>query len=102
MNLLLADELVNGLMVFVIGLIVVFAGMALIVLIISIIGSIMKKALKPAEKPTSEPVKAETVEVKTDEKTDDKLRAAIIAAITAYYFENSRGCDFKVKRIKRL
>lgn len=107
MNLLLADELVNGLLVFVIGMLVVFLGMTVIVLIVTLIGKVMQ-ATTGKEKPKTEEVKTEPVKVeapakaKTEDEVDDKVKAAIFAAIAAYYFDMGSGCEFKVKRIKRI
>lgn len=107
MNLLLADELVNGLLVFVIGLLVVFLGMTVIVLIVTLIGKVMQ-ATTGKEKPKAEEVKTEPVKVETpakakaEDEVDDKVKAAIFAAIAAYYFDMGSGCEFKVKRIKRI
>lgn len=103
MNLLLAGEFVNGLLVFFIGMIVVFLGMALIVLIISLIGKIMH-ATTNKEIPNSkeEVITAQVAPAKVDNEVDEDVRAAIFAAIAAYYFDMGSGCEFKIKRIKRI
>ena len=99
-----ANNAPDGLLVFVLGMLVVFFGMALIVAIISAIGAIMKKTTEKKNKAVTLPAKEENKVVVdgTETEVDDKVKAAIIAAIAAYYFNNDSGCEFKVKRIKRL
>ncbi len=105
MNALLMDILPAGLFVFILGLVVVFFGIIVIVLVVSIIGAIMKrKSNKPkTEKPVAVAKAPQAVQASAD--VDDKVKAAIVAAITAYYFaENSSNsnCEFVVRKIKRL
>ena len=110
MNLLLSNWGENfvktapdGLLVFVLGMLVIFLGMTIIVAIISAIGAIMKKTTEAKKnKPVTLPAKEEIPVVVTENEVDDKVKAAIIAAIAAYYFDNESGCEFKVKRIKRI
>ncbi len=94
--------LVNGLFVFILGLLVVFLGMTIIVLAVTLFGKLFSIKFKKKEKPSKEP-KAEilpaTVE---DNEVPEHVKAAIVAAITAYYFnQKSKPCDFVVKSIKR-
>ena len=111
MNLLLANfgeifvkTAPDGLLVFVLGILVVFFGMGVIVAIISAIGAIIKKTAEKKNKAVTLPAKEEEqIVVNAQEnEVDDKVKAAIIAAIAAYYFDNESGCEFKIKRIKRL
>ncbi len=105
MNALLMDILPAGLFVFILGLVVVFFGIAIIVLVVSIIGSIMKKnSAKPKTEKTVQ-VSQAPQPAPASSDVDDKVKAAIVAAITAYYFaENSSNpnCEFVVRKIKRL
>ena len=92
--------LVNGLFVFILGLLVVFAGMLIIVLAVQLFGKIMNK---PKEKVKD--VNAETVPqpvATVSEEIPDHIKAAIVAVISAYYFESKSSCDFVVKKIKRI
>lgn len=100
----------------VIGLSVVFLGIALLVFIVWCVGKIMqntsigngkggkKTAPKAAEKPAIMPAKPETVAPSkvADEGIDDETVAVIAAAIAAVYEAERRSCGFVVKRIKRM
>ena len=99
-----------------IGFLIVFAGIALIILIIWLIGLLMRKtnnlaflstwgraiksvfSRKKKEKPEEHKVQEENVE----EDIPDEVKVAIMAAIMAYYSEEAPQCEFKVKRIKRI
>lgn len=100
----------------VIGLSVVFLGIALLVFIVWCVGKIMqntsigngkggkKTAPKAAEKPAIKPAKPETVAPAkvAAEGIDDETVAVIAAAIAAVYEAERRSCGFVVKRIKRM
>ncbi len=107
-NLLMASKLFGGLFVFILGMLVVFFGIALIVWFIEIIGKIMsakknkenkenKENVQPAEETTvSDYATAE------DEELSSETVAVITAALTAYYFKENSNCEFKIKKIKRI
>ena len=102
MNNLLMDNLPASGLVFVLGLLVVFFGMAVIVLVLNIIGSIMKKNdAKKKQKEQAAPATT-TVETSEDQAEQERVRVAIVAAITAYYFNQGNNCQFKIKKIKRI
>ena len=100
----------------VVGLAVVFIGIALLVFIVWGVGKIMqntsigngkggkKTAPKAAEKPATKTAKPETVAPAkvADESIDDETVAVIAAAIAAVYEAERRSCGFVVKRIKRM
>ena len=104
LNQILANALIeDGLLTFILGLLVTFTGILTIVLFVKIIGGFFVKNNK-------EPVKKETV-IKVEEKpivdnneVPEHVKVAIIAAITAYYSENENKskADFIVRRIKRI
>ena len=112
-NLLLPEVLQNwidnfkvnlsqGLFVFLLGILVVFFGIALIVLVVSVIGKIMSvKDEKAKAKKEIQETQSEIVE-EVYEDIPDHVKAAIVAAITAYYFNQRSNCEFKVKKIKRI
>jgi len=106
MNEILAMSAIEaGLFVFVMGLLVVFFGITVIVLVISLIGEGMKrKKDKPAkqEKLEENPVARVTPTDDASDEEEGRIRAAIVAVLTAYYFENGSNCEFKIKKIKRL
>lgn len=106
MNLLLAvtsNALSDGLKTILLGILVVFLGMAIIVLFVSLFGYLFDKFVnKRVSKPLKEPVKQ--VETSADDGSiPEHVKVAIVTAVTAYYFnEQSKKCDFKVRKIKRL
>ena len=94
------NPVINGLFVFILGMVVVFLGMSIIVLFVSLAGKLFKA-------PKKEVVVVETVEDDVVPASEDEIpvhvKAAIVAAISAYYFTESKfKCDFVVKRIKRF
>lgn len=91
-----------------IGFLIVFFGIALIILIIWLIGLILRKTnnlefLSKIGKKKKKATEAATEIVKaSDGEISDDVKAAIIAAIMAFYSEEMPACEFKVKRIKRI
>lgn len=100
MNNFLASNLANGLFVFVLGLLIVFFGISVIVLVISIIGKIMSAKKKRSEKKTTETVNEQPAT--QQEGITPETVAAITAVLSAYYFSNESNCEFKIKKIKRI
>lgn len=95
------SPLLNGVFIFIIGVIVVFAGMYLIILCVKLAGKIFDSTSKPKTVVTEKTAEPEPAVV--DDEIPDEIKVAIIAAITGYYFtEQKSKCDFVVKRIKRL
>ena len=90
----------NGLFVFILGLLVVFAGMLIIVLAVQLLGKVMNKPKKEVKDVKVE-VQPQPVNTASDE-IPDHIKAAIVAVISAYYFESKSSCDFVVKKIKRI
>ena len=90
----------NGLFVFILGMLVVFAGMLIIVLAVQLCGNLISRPKKEVKDVKVEvqpqPVNAESEEI------PDHIKAAIVAVISAYYFESKSSCDFVVKKIKRI
>ena len=96
------SALANGLFVFVLGLLVVFFGMIIIILAVSLFGKILSAKDNKVQPPKTEP-KVETAPAVAEDEVSEEVKAAIVAAITAYYFNaKSKPCDFVVKRIKRF
>ncbi len=97
-----------GIFTFVLGMIVVFVGMALLVFCVSAVAKAMKGGKKnDAEKESSEDDDEEVlpvaIETETEEVTDEKTRVAVIAAVLAYLSANGGvQNEFVVKKIKRL
>ena len=95
--------ILNGIIVLLIGMLVVFSGMTIIICSVSICGKIMNKAENATKKvkTTVEPKVAQPVKVESDE-VPEHIKAAIIAAISAYYFNTKSECDFIVRKIRRF
>ncbi|MCD8040416.1 MAG: OadG family protein [Clostridia bacterium] len=99
-----------------IGILVVFAGILILIGVISLLGFIFKKldekgvlnrktkkSKKKAEQAAaaSEAVQQQPAEAASDE-IPDEVKVAIMAAIMAYYQTEQPKCEFTVKRIKRI
>ena len=97
----------GGLYTFVLGMLVVFLGIAVIVVFVSIAGKIFSsgetKEPKQPKVKVEKPVVVEKVEAPVDNgEVPDHIKVAIVAAITAYYEEKKSNCDFIVKKIRRF
>ena len=97
----------GGLYTFVLGMLVVFLGIAIIVIFVSIAGKIFStgetKEPKQPKVKVEKPVVVEKVEAPVDNgEVPDHIKVAIVAAITAYYEEKKSNCDFIVKKIRRF
>ena len=106
MNLLLAitsDAIKDGFLTILLGILVVFLGMAIIVFFVWLFGVLFDKFVnKKVVKPLKEPTKQDEIMV-DDGSIPEDVKVAIIAAVTTcYYNEPSKKCDFKVRKIKRL
>ena len=97
------EKLTQGLLTFFIGMFIVFLGIAIIVLCVTIAGKAfsIQKEPKKVEQPKQEEIV--TIQpVETSNEIPNHVKVAISAAISAYYFENQKSnCDFIVKKIKR-
>ena len=99
----LGNPLLQGIFTFVLGMFVVFFGIAIIVVFVQFAGNIFNKTEKKEEVKKVEIV--EEPKVVVEEGIPEKVKVAIIAAISAYYFnnnENKSNCDFVVRKIKRF
>jgi Na+-transporting methylmalonyl-CoA/oxaloacetate decarboxylase gamma subunit len=100
-----------------IGFLVVFVGIALIILVIWLVGLLMKKTnnlafLTNRKKKAKQPEQAqEQTSVSQEQNKEvlasadevsDEVKAAIVAALMAFYQTEQPQCEFTVKRIKRL
>lgn len=96
---------INGLFVFGLGMLVVFFGMIVIILSVSLCGKIMNKSNAPEKKAEvkPEPIAMQTqAPVEESEEIPAHVKAAIVAAISAYYFNQKSNCDFVVRKIRRF
>lgn len=90
------------------GYLVVFAGIAFLILVVWLVGKLMTKTggvqLRKEKKAVVEnapsPV-AEALPEQPDE-IDEETVAVIMAALTAYYEKNDPKCEFTIKRIKKV
>ena len=89
-----------------IGFVVVFIGIVLIIAIIYLVGLLIRKTnnfeflskIKFKKKSKEVPVQA----IEDELEVSDEIKAVITAVIMTYYSEQRPGCEFKVKRIKRI
>ena len=85
-----------------IGFLVVFLGIAFLVLVVWAIGlaigkvTAAQKKAKPVEK-----VEAAPQAISQAEELDDQTVAVITAAIAAYYQKQQIPCEFVIKKIRR-
>ncbi len=109
MNLLALKGMSDGVTVlftFVLGMLIVFFGMAIIILFLSIIGKVFdkvsgKQPKKSVEKP-QKTVESSPIQVHKTDEVDEKTRVAIISAIYALLQqENKSQCEFIVRKITR-
>ena len=85
-----------------IGFLVVFLGIALLILVVWVVGKIMSKTMVQKQ-PKTIKVEKESVQPKEDlNDLDEETVAVIMATLMAYYQTNNPKCEFTVKRIKRI
>lgn len=99
-----APDIFWGIFTFVLGLIVVFAGMAILVLVVSLVAKVMTaKAKKKEAAEETETVEAVTATEPAEEGgIPENVRVAIMAAVLAYYEGEGVKNEFVVKKIKKL
>ncbi len=101
LTLLSSDiSFLDSLIYAVVGLIIVFLGIALLVGVLALFGYGIRKLQNRKQK---EKVTVETSnEVKNDDSIPEDIKVAIISAVSAYMAKpQAEPCEFKVKRIKR-
>lgn len=101
---LFGSNLEAGLFTFVLGMLIVFGGMAIIVLVVTVIGKIMVAVKKkPADKkPEQKAIEGGvSAPVATDEVSGEVI-AVITAAVAAILNEEKPRAEFVVKKIKKL
>ncbi len=89
------------------GFLVVFFGIAFLILIVWAVGKFMQKGTPVAKKVEPAPAKKEKVEVPVtvpvnEDEVSEETIAVITAAIMAYYEKNTPKCEFTVRRIKKI
>ena len=99
------ESLVWGGFTFLLGVLVVFLGMAVLVLAVSAMGMAMKnfdKIKTEKSKPTKTVEVTKISEESSSEEIPEHVKVAIVAAIAAYYADSGVKNEFKVKKIKRI
>ena len=98
----------------ILGFIIVFIGIALLILIVWAVGKIMsvtqnkgkaktkRKAFIKTAPDMDESLAIADATKGSDEALSEETVAVITAAIMAYYQQNNPKCEFTVKRIKRI
>ncbi len=94
------NDTVTVLFIVLIGILVVFLGMALIVVILQLIGKVFDKVDDKNKKPKKVVSVQEPAPV--EQGLDEKTKAAIIGAIYMYYLNEGSDCEFVVRKIKRI
>ena len=90
------------------GYLVVFAGIAFLILVVWLVGKLMTKTggvkLREGKKTVVENTPSPVAEVlpEQSEEVDEETVAVIMAALTAYYEKNDPKCEFTIKRIKKV
>ena len=97
------EKLTQGLLTFFIGVFVVFLGITIIVVFVTLAGKVFSSTKEKKVKETKKQVEVkQTQEVVVSNEIPTHVKLAIIGAISAYYFENQKSnCEFVVKKIKR-
>lgn len=90
-----------------IGFIVVFIGIAFLVVVVWAVGKILNSITTKADtKMVKTSLAEKPIEVADTANNNDEISeetiAVIMAALTAYYQTNQPKCEFTVKRIKRI
>ena len=89
----------TGITTFVLGLAVVFFGIAVLVAAVWAIGKILNSK---KEKPASEEKAAAYVPAaEKEEEISSSVVAAIIAALQEYYASSGEKCEFTIRKINR-
>lgn len=98
-----ASNLFWGTFTFVLGMLVIFGGMAILVLVVSGVAKVMSsKSDKKTESNKAESTATEEVAVNDEDGISEEVRVAIMAAVLAYYEGEGVKNEFVVKKIKKL
>lgn len=88
------------------GFLVVFVGIAFLILVVWLTGKFMTKTQTPQKKEVKieSPLEnvSESLAVADGDAVNEETIAVITAAIMAYYQQTNPKCEFTVKRIKRI
>ncbi len=95
-------DLGEGAFYSVFGLLFVFAGIVLLIAILTLIGLLMRKVVRRREEKQKTPALPAPPAETAEEKIPPQVLAVIAAAVAAYTSEGAAKCDFVVRRIKRL
>lgn len=103
-----AERAASGGFTFLLGMIVIFAGMTVLVLCVAAFGKAVeaiankseKKAAKKEERDAA--CEPETLAMQSTDEIPEDIRVAIIAAIAAYYETSGSKNEFTVRKIKKL
>ena len=96
------EKATDGFFTFIIGMVVIFAGMTVLILCVEGFGKLASYIAKKTEKKPEEKVETKTETVSEDDGVPEEIRVAIIAAVAAYYAESRSKNEFTVKKIKKL
>ena len=97
------SNLANGLSTTLVGMIIVFFGLLVLILCITVMHAVMNRGRKPVEVPPEEKVvvtKPEPEPEEEAEEEDEALIAVIAAAVAAVWEDPQSG--FVVRRVRRV
>ncbi len=95
----------DGLLTFIIGLLVTFLGIGIIVCFVWLFGYVFSKGNKKVETVENKNEVNKPATLQNSNEIPEHIKVAIISAITAYYASETKSakkCEFVVKRIKKL
>ena len=95
------EKATDGFFTFIIGMVVIFAGMTVLILCVEGFGKLAAYIANKTEKKPEEKVEAKN-EAVSEDGVPEEIRVAIIAAVAAYYAETRSKNEFTVKKIKKL
>lgn len=95
-----------GVFTFILGMVVVFLGMALLVLFVSGVAKLFSAKKKENKGDDEESEQEEVMQTSLPDVDDgdipENVKAAIIAAVIAYYQGEDKKHEFVVRKIKKL
>ncbi len=92
----------EGLIGFLLGMLIVFLGIGILVFVVWFVGKAIKA--NPSEKKTVEelPIEPKVEEVvPVSDDIPDHIKVAIMAAVMAYFEQQNEKCEFTVRKIVR-
>ncbi len=102
------ERAASGGFTFLLGMIVIFAGMTVLVLCVAAFGKVADRIANKVEKGSKkekqapEEIVLQDVPSQASDEIPEDIRVAVIAAIAAYYETSGSKNEFTVRKIKKL